>query len=145
MPGMQTLAAVGNGTALPDDAAPQPASPPFSQLASTPSKLTPLVSVAEEAELADMGKHGSEAAGGADAADGAAVLQLTRSGSGTGLRSAPSGPPPAAPGKKAPQSLRERLQGLRQRWAYVWWGLPTACKATLLMACEQGWGADREA
>lgn len=81
-----------------------------------------------------MGKHGSEAAGGADAADGAAVLQLTRSGSGTGLRSAPSGPPPAAPGKKAPQSLRERLQGLRQRWAYVWWGLPTACKATLLMA-----------
>ncbi len=136
--GMQALAAAGNGSAPPEPGVPQPASPPFSQLASTPSKLTPLVSVAEETELSEMSKHGSGGAGEADAALGAAALQVTHSGSGTSQPSVPVGPAPPASGSTAPQSLRGRLAGLRQRAAYVWWGLPTACKATLVMAGEQG-------
>lgn len=130
---MHALTEAGNGSALPDDGAYQPAPSPFSELAPSPSKLTPLVSVAEEAEIADMGKHGSGAVGAADATTTAA-LQLMRSTSGLSLRRAASGstPPPAK------KSLREQLRGLRQRAAYVWWGLPTACKATLLMAGEQG-------
>ena len=44
-------------------------------------------------------------------------------------------------------SVRERARRAASAAAYIWWGLPTACKATLLMAgaCEGGgcaaWGA----
>ncbi|KAL4428326.1 hypothetical protein ABPG75_002415 [Micractinium tetrahymenae] len=127
---MLPLEAAGNGSASPLDGAPKPAPSPFTQLASQPSKL---VSVAEEAELLEMGKHGSGPAADADAADGAAALQLVHSGSGTNPRGAPSGPP-SSPAQQAPQGLRQKLRGLRQRAAYVWWGLPTACKATLIAA-----------
>lgn len=119
-----------------------------------------LLSVAEEAELAEMGKRQSSGAvaaaapaatpGAAGSGEPAPGMSLMPSGSGFSMLSGPSGPtpPPLKPSKPA-QTLRQRISSWRQSASYIWWGLPTACKATLIVAGVvgargRGWAGGRQ-
>jgi hypothetical protein len=42
--------------------------------------------------------------------------------------------PTAAAAPPTRRSLHERLSQAVQGWAHIWWGLPTACKATMVAA-----------
>lgn len=127
-------------------------------------RISKLVSVSEDSELAHM-EAGRGAGGGAEAgsrggvarapsssardqlqptgsvsAFGSASLSLMGPRGANGGDSERSKSAPPSPGGLAASAAATLQQRLRRAWAdatHIWWGLPSACKLTMVLAGEQ--------
>jgi hypothetical protein len=95
--------------------------------ADAPSPSSKLVSVCEEKEMMHLPLE-------VDAQADAVEAELGTRRSSTRAREQRSGAGAATAAPPTRRSLQERLSQAVQGWAHIWWGLPTACKATMIAA-----------